>query len=179
MVSLHSWKQVTKKGDCGVHRRETKQNKAQRSAALLIQINDPQLPMKQVPDRLLSLGGQQMRANEGLCLSGKVMNAPLPVLAPHIHLLQVFPVFCKFPLPALLLLQKACRSKRWPRGLASRGEAHWEPQMQSHREASAGPPSTETCPKRRRLLGSTRGRCGCRLGTFLSWSVSCYLSLLK
>lgn len=42
---------------CTVYMMETMQNKAQSSAVLLIQINDPHLQMKLVPDRLLALGG--------------------------------------------------------------------------------------------------------------------------
>lgn len=42
---------------CMVYMMETMQNKAQSSAVLLIQINDPHLQMKLVPDRLLALGG--------------------------------------------------------------------------------------------------------------------------
>jgi hypothetical protein len=67
---VHSVSPLTKPGNkevCGVHRRETKQNEVQTSALLLIQINDPPLQIKLVPDRLLARGGRQMRTNEDLC----------------------------------------------------------------------------------------------------------------
>lgn len=81
---------------CSVHRRDTKQNEAQSSAVLLIQINDPHLQMKLVSDRFPALRRKQMRTNEGLCPSGEVINAFLTVLASHTHLLEVFLVFFKF-----------------------------------------------------------------------------------
>lgn len=53
-----------------IHRRGAKQNKALSSAVLLIQISDPHLRMKLVPDRLLVLGVQQ-RTDQGLCSAGR------------------------------------------------------------------------------------------------------------
>lgn len=108
---------------CKVYQRETKQNKAQSSTVLLIQMNDLHVQMKLVLDRLLALGGQEMRTNEGLCPSGEVIDSLL-VLAPHIYFLQVFPLFCKFSLVVFLLPQEACRSKGWPRGFAFKRETH-------------------------------------------------------
>lgn len=57
-----------------------------------------------------------MRINDRLCPSGEVINALLPVLALHIHPLQVFPVFGKFSFAAFLLVKKACRFKGCPKG---------------------------------------------------------------
>lgn len=114
---VHSISPLTEQDNkkvCIVHRRNTKQNKAQSSAVLLIQINDPHLQMKLVPDRLLALGGKQMRTNEGLCPSSEVINDLLTFLASHTHLLQVFFVFFKF------LLKKSC-SLTAPGACSSKG----------------------------------------------------------
>lgn len=110
-VSPHSQDQATKKSAAPFYRRETEQSKAHSSAVLLIPINDLYLPPKLVPERLLALSGEQMRTNKGVSLSGEVMGAPFPVLAPHIHLIQVFPVFCKFSLAAPLQPLETWRSK--------------------------------------------------------------------
>ena len=96
--------------------------------------------MKLVPDRLLALRGKQMRTNEGLCPSGEVIDASslswLPIPTPYRCSLSSSNPSSRNPAPQLP--QEPGSSKGWPRGLASKREAHWHPQMQSHTDGSAG-----------------------------------------
>lgn len=109
-----------------IHRRGVKQNKALSSAVLLIQISDPHLRMKLVPDRLLVLGGAAEN-RPGALLGWQVMDATSLSCAPC-GLFQVFPVSGSVPsLPPYC--PKSCRSTCRPRGLASEGEACRPPPM--------------------------------------------------